>query len=93
MMIRFKLFGQFRELADRDEFEVDVAPGEGLLEALNILVRSHPELEGRVLDETGFLNPYTVAFLNGRNTRALGQSDLSLREGDAVILIPTVGGG
>lgn len=93
MRINIKLFGQFRDLVDRNQVEVDVSQGEGVLEALSALVGSHPELEGRVLDEEGYLNPYAVVFLNGRNTRALEQSNPSLKEGDVMILIPSVGGG
>jgi MoaD family protein len=87
------LFGQFRDLVDRNEVEVEVAPGDGLREALSTLAGSHPELDGRILDEEGSLNPYAVVFLNGQNTRALEQSNPSLEEGDVVILIPSVGGG
>lgn len=93
MRISIKLFGQFRDLVDRNEVEVDVASGEGVREALSTLVGSHPELEGRILDEEGSLDPYAVVFLNGRNTRALEESNPSLGEGDVVILIPSGGGG
>jgi len=91
--IRFKLFGEFREIVSQDEVIVDVSREVGLGEALRVFVRRHPELNRRILDERGVLHPCALAFLNGRNARTLEPSDPSLEEGDTVVLTPLVGGG
>ena len=93
MKIRFKLFGEFREITKLDELIVDVPQGGGLRSALRALVRSHPGLRGRILDETGGLGRNAVAFLNRCNTRTLGTLDPPLKEGDTVVLTRLVGGG
>ena len=93
MKIRFKLFGEFKELVERDDLVVDVAPGKGLNEAIEVLIRHHSELDGRILDETKSLHSHALAFVNGQNTRAVEQSNPPLKEGDTVVLTPLVGGG
>jgi molybdopterin converting factor small subunit len=91
--IHFKLFGGFRDLVDRDGVVVDVPLGVGLHEGLEILIRSHPELEGRILDEAKSLQSCALAFLNGRNIRTLEESNPRLNDGDTVVLTPLLGGG
>jgi molybdopterin converting factor small subunit len=91
--IRFKLFGEFRELVEEDEVMVDVPLGSRLREAFRAMIRRHPKLDGRILDEEGSLHTCALAFLNGRNTRTLEQSNPLLDEGDTVVLTSFVGGG
>lgn len=93
MKIQFRLFGEFREIVGQDEVILDVALRAGLRAAFRVLVRSHPALDGRILDATGLLAGNAVAFLNGRNIRTLGQLDPPLKEGDTVVLTRLFGGG
>jgi len=93
MKVRFRLFGEFKELVDQDEIGIAITLGVGLQEALRDLAAKYPRLDGKLLDGQGLLQPRLLVFLNGRNIRTLEPSDLPLKEGDTVVLAPLVGGG
>lgn len=93
LRIRFKFFGQFRELVGQGEVGVDVTPGAGLQEALKELIGRYPLLEGKILDTDGRLGPHAIAFVNGCNTRTMRQPSPALVDGDTVLLTQAIAGG
>lgn len=89
--VRILLHGAYREFAGGAR---QVALDAGTLrEALDGLVRAHPELTERLRDEHGRLRDHLSLFVNEEDARFLGGEDASLEEGDIVHVIPALSGG
>ena len=62
-------------------------------EALNALTKRFPELSRHVRDESGQIRQFLNIYLNEEDIRFLGGEACSLREGDRVLLVPSIAGG
>ena len=62
-------------------------------EALNDLVVQFPALSRHVRDEQGQIRQFLNVYLNEEDIRFLGGESCSLREGDRVLLVPSIAGG
>lgn len=67
--------------------------GVTLADALDDLVRSHPQLRVHLYDEKGALREHVNCFWRGRSTRWLERLDLPVEEGDVIVLLQAVSGG
>ena len=92
MAIQVRFFGQFREMASCDEIRLE-AGGRSLLDLIEDVAQARPTLRAHLLEEDGTLTPKSLAFINGRNSRAIDKGNPILRDGDRVVLIPAVVGG
>jgi MoaD family protein len=61
--------------------------------ALTELERSHPELHGRICDETGSVRRHVNVFVNKEHMREQAGLDTVLASGDVVTILPAVSGG
>lgn len=50
-------------------------------------------LKQRLFDESGELRPYIAIYVNGKNINSLDGLDTKLKDGDEVLILPTIGGG
>jgi molybdopterin converting factor small subunit len=64
-----------------------------IAEALNELTARFPDLSRHVRDETGQIRQFLNVYLNEENIRFLGGESCSLKEGDRVLLVPSIAGG
>ena len=64
-----------------------------LLELLGQLGQSYPDLQRHICDEQGQLRRFLNVYVNEEDIRFLGGSDYRFRDGDEVLLIPSIAGG
>jgi adenylyltransferase/sulfurtransferase len=62
-------------------------------EALDALTKRFPDLSRHVRDESGQIRQFLNIYLNEEDIRFLGGESCSLREGDRVLLVPSIAGG
>jgi len=62
-------------------------------EALDALTKRFPELSRHVRDESGQIRQFLNIYLNEEDIRFLGGESCTLREGDRVLLVPSIAGG
>jgi molybdopterin converting factor small subunit len=62
-------------------------------EALNQLTTQFPELSRHVRDDQGQIRQFLNVYLNEEDIRFLGGEGCTLREGDRVMLVPSIAGG
>jgi len=79
--------GPLRKLAaNRSEHELE---GATVVELLRTLERSHPELNGWILDERGLIRRHINVFVNGER----GREATEVAVGDRVEVLPAITGG
>ena len=81
MNVRALLFASLAETAGAREVELELAPGATVSDALDALVREHPDLAGA--------RPTLATAVNAR----YAPTATRLHPGDVVALIPPVSGG
>src|SRR6202049_662919 len=62
-------------------------------EALNQLTTRFPNLSRHVRDDQGQIRQFLNVYLNEEDIRFLGGESCSLKEGDRVLLVPSIAGG
>ncbi len=91
-MIRVKLSGQLREFT-RDTREVAVDSAPTVLKLIEVLEERFPGIKDRILDDQEKTRPYVNIFVNGENTREMGEERTKLGDGNTVYILPAVAGG
>lgn len=81
-------FRRFTEGAPK----VDCA-GSTVAEALAELTTRYPALERHVRDEQGQIRQFLNIYLNEEDIRFLGGEACTVKEGDRVLLVPSIAGG
>lgn len=64
-----------------------------IAEALTALTARFPDLSRHVRDEQGQIRQFLNIYLNEEDIRFLGGESCSLKEGDRVLLVPSIAGG
>ncbi len=64
-----------------------------IAEALDALTSRFPDLSRHVRDETGQIRQFLNVYRNEEDIRFLGGESCSLKEGDRVLLVPSIAGG
>ncbi|HEY5670760.1 MAG TPA: ubiquitin-like small modifier protein 1 [Anaerolineales bacterium] len=67
--------------------------GETVAAAMNDLVEQFPALRPHLFNGKSELRPFVNLFLNDENIKALQGLDTPLKEGDRLMLIPSIAGG
>jgi molybdopterin converting factor small subunit len=62
-------------------------------EALNDLTARYPALSRHVRDEQGQVRQFLNVYLNEEDIRFLGGESCALKDGDRVLLVPSIAGG
>jgi len=62
-------------------------------EALDALTKQFPGLSRHVRDDSGQIRQFLNIYLNEEDIRFLGGESCALREGDRVLLVPSIAGG
>jgi molybdopterin converting factor small subunit len=62
-------------------------------DALNTLTARFPELSRHVRDDSGQIRQFLNVYLNEEDIRFLGGESCALKEGDRVLLVPSIAGG
>jgi molybdopterin converting factor small subunit len=64
-----------------------------IAEALNQLTARFPDLSRHVRDDQGQIRQFLNVYLNEEDIRFLGGESCCLKEGDRVLLVPSIAGG
>jgi molybdopterin converting factor small subunit len=64
-----------------------------IAEALTELTARFPDLSRHVRDDTGQIRQFLNVYLNEEDIRFLGGESCSVKEGDRVLLVPSIAGG
>ena len=62
-------------------------------EALNVLTQQFPGLGQHVRDDQGQIRQFLNVYLNEEDIRFLGGESCELKDGDRVLLVPSIAGG
>jgi MoaD family protein len=74
------------------EKEVQVS-AQNVAEAMQELARQYPAVRTHLFDEGEQLRPYVNVFLNDEDVRNLRGEETPLKEGDHLMIIPSIAGG
>ena len=67
--------------------------GSKIAEALNDLTTQFPAIKPHLFHETGELRPFVNLFVGENNIKDLQGVDTPIKEGDKIMLIPSIAGG
>lgn len=88
MIIEF--IGPLKRIAGTSEIELTFDGEIRLIEILKML----PEpVKKRVLEPSGKLPPDIIILVNGVEVKSLGLENISVKQGDKIVLIPIIHGG
>ena len=62
-------------------------------DAVHALVAKHPALRAHLFEDSGRLRSFVNVYLGDRDVRELGGLDAPVRDGDTLIIVPSVAGG
>lgn len=92
MMIRFRLFANFREAAKQKDVDVAVSGGNTISDAIKALLARYPAMEPMMFQD-GRLKQYVNVLLNGQAVKGDQVAMIDVKEGDEIALFPPVSGG
>jgi len=72
--------------------KIDCSAGT-VADALNELTARFPTIARHVRDDTGQIRQFLNVYLNEEDIRFLGGESCSVKEGDRVLLVPSIAGG
>ncbi len=67
--------------------------GSSVAEALSDLVSQYPSIKPHLFNGSDGLRPFVNLFLNNENVKDLNGLETPLKEGDRLMLIPSIAGG
>src|SRR5262249_49791226 len=92
MPVTIEIPTAFRRFTD-GAARVDCGTAATVAEALNELTARFPDLRRHVRDDQGQIRQFLNVYLNEEDIRFLGGESCSLKEGDRVLLVPSIAGG
>ena len=91
MAVKVQIPAPLRSLtAGVAEVEVDASNVQGVIDGLEAKYRG---IRSRLCDDEGRLRSYVRVFVNGEDTRGLGDAKAAVRSGDTVSIVPAIAGG
>jgi len=91
-VIRFLLFPGVGDMLKKEDFNIDFETG-SLLDAFAALIKTRPELEDELLDNTGDLKITYGVFVNDQRISADQRGGFQINENDVITLLPNLAGG
>jgi len=91
LKVTVRFFAYFRDLFKGRVEQIELQSGSSMGDLLNLLCDS-PRRREQIFDG-GEIKPHMLVLKNGRHIRHLGGLETKLDEGDAIVIIPPVGGG
>jgi len=91
MTVRVRVPTPLRKFTNgADEVSVQGETVRGVVEDLE---RKFPGIKERICDETGKIRRFVNVYVNGDDIRFLQNMETSLKEGDAISIVPAIAGG
>jgi molybdopterin synthase sulfur carrier subunit len=91
MPVTIEIPTAFRRFTDGAP-KIDCSAGT-VAEALNELTVRFPAIARHVRDDTGQIRQFLNVYLNEEDIRFLGGESCAVKEGDRVLLVPSIAGG
>jgi len=91
MPVTIEIPTALRRFADGAQ-KIDSSAGT-IADALNELTTRFPAIARHVRDDSGQIRQFLNVYLNDEDIRFLGGESCSLKEGDRVLLVPSIAGG
>jgi molybdopterin synthase sulfur carrier subunit len=91
MPVTIEIPTAFRRFTDGAP-KIDSSAGT-IADALNDLTTRFPAIARHVRDDSGQIRQFLNVYLNDEDIRFLGGESCSLKEGDRVLLVPSIAGG
>jgi molybdopterin synthase sulfur carrier subunit len=92
-MITLKLLASLRDVADSKELTVAFEPGGTVRDLIRAIGQVSPQIQAKLVNETGELSGETHILLSGRNVMWLDGLDTVIQPGTDITLIPPAAGG
>ncbi len=92
MPVTIEIPTAFRRFTD-GAAKVDCGAAATIADALNALTTRYPDLRRHVRDEQGEIRQFLNVYLNEEDIRFLGGEACAVKEGDRVLLVPSIAGG
>jgi molybdopterin converting factor small subunit len=67
--------------------------GATVAEAMNDLLKQHPELKRHLYAEDGKLRSFVNLYVNDEDIRYLQKEETAVKEGDNISIVPSIAGG
>ncbi|HEY1656927.1 MAG TPA: ubiquitin-like small modifier protein 1 [Candidatus Sulfotelmatobacter sp.] len=67
--------------------------GTTVAEAMNDLLKQHPELKRHLYAEDGKLRSFVNLYVNDEDIRYLQKEETAIKEGDNISIVPSIAGG
>ena len=94
MRVNFRFVGNFRNLAGKGKFTLELSEGILLKEAIKQIIEKFPKIERALIDpELDDPKPNTLIIVNGREISVLNGLETLLKDGDEVVFVPVSHGG
>jgi molybdopterin synthase sulfur carrier subunit len=92
--VNFRFVGNFRNLAGKGKFTLELSEGILLKEAIKQIIEKFPKIERALIDpELDDPKPNTLIIVNGREISVLNGLETLLKDGDEVVFVPVSHGG
>ncbi|NTU76186.1 MAG: MoaD/ThiS family protein [Anaerolineaceae bacterium] len=92
--MQINLYATFRMIAGVKSIEIDIAEGETVRAAVQMIITKYPVLRSHWTDDSGALYPHVHILVNGSDVDTLpDQIDTVLKPTDSLDFFPPVAGG
>ena len=91
MPVQIHIPAALRALADGEQ-GLGVEAG-SVRDALAVLLKKHPALKGRLLDDAGAMRRFVNIYVNDEDMRHLMNLETPLKNGDVISIVPAIAGG
>ena len=92
--LEIKYFAKVREVTKKEHETVNIPKKSNLRELMELLSEKYPNtMRSYMFDEVGRPIDYLSYFINGRNTHSLQGFSSEIKEGDVLIIAPSILGG
>jgi len=92
--VNFRFVGNFRNLAGKGKFTLELSEGILFKEAIKQIIEKFPKIERALIDpELDDPKPNTLIIVNGREISVLNGLETLLKDGDEVVFVPVSHGG
>jgi molybdopterin synthase sulfur carrier subunit len=91
--VRVRFYGMAYEEVGTRELSIELTEGSTVDDLLSIIVKKYPDLANLVYDKKGVFREYLEVAVNKTDIIGLDGLETVLKENDAVLIMPPIGGG
>jgi sulfur-carrier protein len=92
MSIHYQTYARFSEFFGK-EGDIELSKDQSLLDLLNVLTGEDEKKRSLIFDESGKIRRYVIILKNKERILNEKTSEITLQDGDEIVLYPPVSGG